>query len=380
MITAEVLPATQGLDNLRVAWERLFGETGREPSLSWAWSRAIVRNHMAGNADWFTIVLRRDREPAAIIPMATLRHRTLGAEVVTLQLLQERNNTHTDVLVGADPALLDAWLGELERLPLRWDVLALPRVLEGSPLLAALESALRRRGANWRARPEQPSYYLHLPEAYEEYLAARSAKFRNHLKRAEKKLDTMGAVSFEVLGGDADVGARYEEMLTIERGSWKHAHGTAISAVAHQSGFYRDLCAGAREAGMLHLSFLRLDGVPLAYNLGVLVGGRYYYLKTSYLESWRAHGVASIGRARLIRHLIEGGCREFDFPAEPYEWEKQWSDEVRWHRSLFVFRKGLRGSLISLALRLRERLRGRGGDAREIVYSNARELRAPGSA
>jgi len=376
MITAEVLPATHGLENLRAAWDRLFGEAGREPSLSWAWSHAIMRNHLAGNADWFTLVLRRDRRAAAIIPMQATRQKVFGLELVTLQPIQERNNTHTDLLMGADPQLLDAWLEELARLPIRWDVLSLTRVLEGSPLLKELESALRRRGQNYRARLEQPSYYLSLPNSFDDYLAARSGKFRNYLKRAEKKLAAVGTATFEVID-DADVGARYEEMLAIERASWKHAHGTAISAVAHQSGFYRDLCAGAREAGMLHLSFLRLDGVPLAYNLGVIVNGRYYYLKTSYVETWKEHGVATIGRARLIRHLIENGCREFDFPAEPYEWEKQWADVVRWHRSLFVFRQGLRGRLVSLAMTLRDRARNR--RRREIVYSNARDLPAPGS-
>jgi CelD/BcsL family acetyltransferase involved in cellulose biosynthesis len=375
MITAEVLPATQGLDNLRAAWERLFGESGREPSLSWAWSRAIMRNHLAGNGDWFTMVLRRDRQAAAIVPMLATRRRVLGLELVTLEPIQERNNTHTDLLMGADPQLLEAWIAELGRLPIRWDVLTLTRVLEGSPLLAALEQVLARNGQPYRTRLEQPSYYLPLPAEYDRYLAARSGKFRSYLRRAEKKLDAEGEVTFEVTGAAADSG--YEEMLGIERGSWKHTHGTAISAIAHQSGFYRDLCAGAREAGMLHLSFLRLDGVALAYNLGVLVGGRYYYLKTSYLESWRGHGVATIGRARLIRHLIESGCREFDFPAEPYEWEKQWADEVRWHRSLLVFRKGLRGRLIALATSLRERLRGSHG--RQIVHSDARALRPPGS-
>ena len=376
MITAEVLPATHGLENLRAAWDRLFGEAGREPSLSWAWSRAIMRNHLAGNVDWFTMVLRRDRQPAAIIPMQATRHRAFGFELVTLQPIQERNNTHTDLLMGADPQLLDAWLDELAKLPFRWDVITLARLLEGSPLLKELENALRRRRQNYRARLEQPSYYLALPDSFDTYLAARSGKFRNYLKRAEKKLTTAGVVTFDVID-DADVGAGYEEMLAIERASWKHAHGTAISAVAHQTGFYRDLCSGAREAGMLHLSFLRLDGAAVAYNLGVIVGGRYYYLKTSFVESWKDHGVATIGRARLIRHLIESGCREFDFPAEPYEWEKQWADVVRWHRSLFVFRKGLRGRLVALAMTLRDRARSR--RRREIIYSNARDLRAPGT-
>lgn len=373
MITAEVLPASHALEALRAPWDELYGDGEREPSLSWIWSRAIMRNHLAGDRDWFTVVLRRDRKLAGIIPMQVTRSRAFGLDMATIQPIQERNNTHSDLLVGADDELLGAWLDELGKLPLRWDIVIMSRLLEGTPLLGALESLLARRGQPHRVRLEQPSYYLHLPASYAEYLAARSGKFRNYLKRSEKRLAESGAVTFEVVDGDVD--ARFEELLAIERGSWKHSHGTAISAIAHQAGFYRDLCAGARETGMLHLSFLRVDGVAVAHNLGVIVGGRYYYLKTSYLEAWREFGVATIGRARLIRHLIERGCAEFDFPAEPYSWESQWAEEVRWHRSLLVFRPGLRGRLLMWATGLRDALRG--ARRREIVHTDARALRAP---
>ncbi len=378
MITAEILQASQGVEALRGPWDELFRDKGREPSLSWSWSQAIMRNHLAHDRDWFTMILRRDRKPAAIVPMSATRMRAFGLEFVLIQPIQERNNTHSDLLMGSDPELVEAWLDELMRLPLRWDVLALSRMLEDSTLLGTLEVALARRGQPHHVRLEQPSYYLPLPATFDDYLSARSGKFRSYLRRAGKRLDATGVVSFEVVDSGADLGARFEEMLAIERGSWKHQHGTAISAVAHQTGFYRDLCAGAREAGMLHLSFLRVDGVAVAYNLGVIVGGCYYYLKTSYLDAWREHGVATIGRARLIGHLIERGCRAFDFPAEPYEWEKQWADDLRWHRSLRVFRKGPRGRLIALATKLHDALRRRG--RREIVYTDARALRAPESA
>ena len=50
----------------------------------------------------------------------------------------------------------------------------------------------------------------------------------------------------------------------------------------HQEGFYRDLVETAQQAGTLHLTFLRLAGVPIAYNLGLFSGGSHFYLKTSY--------------------------------------------------------------------------------------------------
>lgn len=377
MITAEVLPASSGLDALRDAWERLYGEREREPSVSFGWSRAIMRNHLAGRGDWFTMLLRRDGDVRAIVPMLTVREKLFGRDVLTLQPFAEKNNTHSDLLMGEEQELVAAWIDELYRLERPWDMLHMSRLLEDSPLLAALETELRRRGAPHRVRLEQPSFHLPLPASFADYLAARSGKFRNYLKRAEKKLHAAGRVEFVVTGAIADDSA-FDEMLAIERDSWKHAHGTAISAVAHQAGFYRDLCAAARESGTLHLSFLRLDGVAVAYNLGVIVSGRYYYLKTSYRQAQRELGVATVGRAKLIEELIARGVREMDFPAEPYEWETQWTDSARWHRSLLVFNRGLRGRLLWLLSALRDRVRG--ARVRRIEFSDARALRPPAGA
>jgi CelD/BcsL family acetyltransferase involved in cellulose biosynthesis len=375
VITAEVLPASSGLDALRGAWDRLYleREGEREPSVSFGWSRAILRNHLADRSDWFTLVLRRGEDVRAIVPMTATREKMFGAGVVTLQPVQEKNNTHSDLLIGAERELIGAWLDGLYRLDRPWDMLHMSRLLEDSPLLAALEAELRQRDGLYRLRLEQPSFHLRLPGDYEQYLASRSGKFRNYLKRAERRLQAAGHVEFQVVDAAADFDACYEQMLAVERDSWKHGHGTAISVVAHQSGFYRDLCMSARESGTLHLSFLRLDGHAVAYNLGVIAGGRYYYLKTSYSQAHREYGVATVGRARLIHDLISRGVAEFDFPAEPYEWETQWTDGARWHRSLLLFNRGFKGRLLWLLCALRERLRG--VRTRRIQFSDARALR-----
>jgi CelD/BcsL family acetyltransferase involved in cellulose biosynthesis len=142
-------------------------------------------------------------------------------------------------------------------------------------------------------------------------------------------------------------------VLEIERSSWKHEHGTAITAVSHQTGFYRDLCLGARAAGRLHLQWLTLDGKPAAYNLGYVRNGSYHYLKTSYDAKLRQLSPATYLRARLIAGLIDRGVRHFDFPGEPYEWEAQWTDSIRWRKVITMYRQTLRGRTLMLLERLR---------------------------
>jgi CelD/BcsL family acetyltransferase involved in cellulose biosynthesis len=379
MIRSEILPAPGALEALRNDWHRLYRASGREPSVSYEWSRAIIRNHLAGRDDWFVVVLRRGDEVAGIVPMATRRERLMGRSVVTLQPLQERYNTHSDLLLADGSAeLVAAWLDAVGSRCGGWDVLQLTRLLEHGPLSESLSIELTRRRASCRWRLERPSFHLPLPARYEEYLGLRSGKLRNYLKRAEKKLAAEGTLAFTRVEAADSFSEHYDELLSIERDSWKHAHGTAISAVAHQEGFYRDLAQAALETGTLHLTFLRLSGVPIAYNLGIVAGDRYYYLKTSYRHRFRAHGAASLGRARLIERLIADGCTSLDFPGEPYEWEQQWTDDVRWHRSLLLFNTTLTGRVLALIMRARS-LVARQADERRIVFSDPRASRAGGA-
>jgi CelD/BcsL family acetyltransferase involved in cellulose biosynthesis len=376
MIQAEILRPPLALDDLRDAWDALYGRSGREPSLSFAWSRAILRNHLAGRDDWFIVVLRRDGRIAGLVPMLTSRERLFGRPITVLQPIQERYNTHSDLLFEDDGAdLVGAWLDAIGGRQVSWDLLRMSRLLEHGAFTASLTGEVARRRARCRWRLERPSFHLPLPATYDGYLAQRSGKLRNYLKRAEKKLAAEGAVTFTRVQPGEPIAAAYDDLLAIERDSWKHGHGTAISTVAHQEGFYRDLADTAQDAGMLHLTFLRLDGVAIAYNLGLVSDAGYAYLKTSYRHAYRAHGAASIGRARLIAQLVAEGVPALDFPGEPYEWEQQWTDDVRWHRSLLLFNGTLAGRAIALLLRARQWLRPAPED-RRIEFLDARALRA----
>ena len=376
MIQSEILRPPLSLDSVRGDWERLYRGSGREPSVSFEWSRAILQNHLAGRDDWFIVVLRQAGQVVGIVPMMTSRERMLGRSVVTLQPIQEKYNTHSDLLLAdGSPALVGAWLDAIGGRRAEWDLLQMSRVLEHGALAAALSSELARRRAGHRWRLERPSFHLPLPATYPAYLAQRSGKLRNYLKRAEKKLAGEGSVEFSRVQPGDPFAAAYDDLLAVERDSWKHDHGTAISAIAHQEGFYRDLSEAALASGMLHLTFLRLAGVPIAYNLGLVAGPCYFYLKTSYRQQYRAHGAATIGRARLVDALITEGCTALDFPGEPYEWEQQWTDDVRWHHSLLLFNSTLAGRALGLIVSARDALRPR-KEERRIVFVDARALRA----
>jgi|GEM_PF-2808269 len=378
MIHIELLQPPVCLSRFQTDWERLFKAGPHEPSTSFEWTEALREHHLNGNDEFVLLVGRQDQRVCALVPLVRERLSLSGLPLTSLRVISERSNTHSDLLCEKlDESMMEALLEGFRTEARPWDVMRFTRVLEGSALDCALTGALQRSGVSARFRLEPPSFFLPLPDTFDRYLRTRSGKFRNYLRRMEKGLQTGGQVRFIKISAPEVFSQAYEDLLNVEKASWKHGHGTAISTVSHQMGFYYDMAKGALNAGRLHLTFLKLDHLPVAYNLGLLTHGRYHYLKTSFHEAYRRLGVATISRARLIRMLIDEGIREFDFPGEPYEWEAQWTEELRWHRSVVVYNKTVMGRLYRTLTGISDKLR-RIPPEHTVAYCDPKALRAPG--
>jgi CelD/BcsL family acetyltransferase involved in cellulose biosynthesis len=375
VVKAEVLWDPAALDTHGPAWSALFRSGAHQPSVSFGWTRALFRNHVKPRDRVALVVLRDGEDVCGLVPLVVESETLLGVPLASLTPLADRYNTHGDLLLrSTEPDVVGAFVEALLALKCRWDVFRMGRLLEADPLVESLEHELRKRRVSFRPRVEPPSFVLRLPESFDAYLRGRSAKFRNFLRRAEKKLAAAGRVEFRLAGRDIEVEAAYRALLEIEERSWKHGHGTAISAIARQRGFYGDLCRGMAATGHLHLSLLFVGERPVAHNLGLVFGDTYYYLKTSFDEGFRACSPATVARARLLEETIARRLATFDFPAEPYEWEAQWATELRWHRSLLVFNRGARAGMFNVAQRLRDAWRRRPGQ-RSVRYLDPRSLR-----
>ncbi len=374
MIKAEIIWDFRQNGALADEWTALDEIGLCEPSTSLEWTRALLATRVAESDTVFAVALRSAGSLIAIVPAIIRRERVIGLlDVATLHLVSDISNTHSDVLRTHDrPGIVAAFVEALAMLPCRWDMMRIGRLLESSQIALQMNEFLLHSSLAYRIRREQPSFCLDLEPSYEQFLAARSAKFRNYLRRKGRQLDTAGQVKILRAGRDLSVEAAYDHLLLIEERSWKHAHGTAISAVPHQREFYRLLCKGAAGRGRLHLTLMYLDDVPIAFNLGIMSADRYSYLKTSFDETLRRLSPATVLRARLVATLIAEGIRCLDFPAEPYQWEEQWTDKLRWHVSVLVFNRTVRAMLYRLLVGLRD-LSPRSRGAKSVRYVDPRK-------
>ena len=316
--------------------------------------------------------LKRRSTIIGIVPMVLRPMRKLGQTFIRAFPLSELSNTHSDLLIEeVSEPVLAAFIDALYCQDLRWDVFSMTRLLEARPLGALFCEILRQRRGRFEFTKEQPSFFLTLDRTFAGYLQRRSGSFRNALKRIERKLMSHGRVEIRSQDDFSDIDSAYEALLSIEQRSWKQAFGTSISVVSRQTTFYHRLCTLASTRKRLHLRFLYLDSRPVAYNLGFILNGTYSYLKTSYDHAERPLSPSTFLRARLLAELIGEGVQQFDFPAEPYEWECQWTDEMRWHRSLTLFAHSVNG--FAYGVYRKARTLARRNDGQQVQYVNPRD-------
>lgn len=348
----------------------MFGAAFNEPSSSYEWTKALSHSHLSAEDTFVLLRIRRGAEAIAFVPLVARRERLVGLPIVTLSPISEWYNTHSSLLaqeVTRDVA--DAVVDAVAGLGVRWDLFRMSRLLEEDPLFEHLQASLAQRQSSFEIRHVDPSYILELPDSFEAYLALRSAKFRNHLKRTRRKIDDLQTAKVVDWTELADIDRAYDMLLAVEHNSWKQAHGTAITSVNRQTAFYREMSRGAASLGRLHLHFLTIEGAPAAYNLGYVVGDRYSYLKTSFDERSRSLGASTYLRAHLVESLIARGVRWLDFPAEPYEWERQWTDTVRRHRSILIYNSTWTARVLSWVNRIRRR-----SQTPQLTHRDSRKL------
>ena len=351
-VDVAVLCGTGEWPSLQQAWCTLFDASDAEPSSAFAWAQAVAEHWVEQPETIRTIVLRRDAAVVGIVPLseepAFRTHRQLAP-------LAEGFTTHSDWLVAdASSAAAEAFAAGVEALGLGWDRLRMVRVPDRHPFLPFAVAALEQRGFACAVRGSSASYRLDLPRSYEAYLAARSARFRNYLRRVEKRLASSASIA-QIAGvaGAAEVDRLVDDALAVERASWKQTGGVSIAADARAAAFWRAVCRHAGARGHLHLQVLRRDARPVAYNLGILRRGRYSYIKTTTRADAQANGATTFLRARLIDDLIARGASMLDFAGEPGAWEHQWTHDRLPRSTLTVFAPTVRGRALQWYERLR---------------------------
>ncbi len=338
MMTYEIIKDVEKISAYREQWDQLYDSGAYEASLSPEWTQALLQRHLEGDT-FLLIILRDSTELFGIVPLCIRKTKKYGIPKLTLFPTSEYFNTHSDILLrNSSDEIIEVLLKALISLKTRWDVFSLGRFIESSPILERIAYALKNKfSLKYEIRRTEPSFFIPIGDSYDSYLAGRSANFRYKLKKISKGMQSAGSVSFIDNEDIHDFNATYSSVLSIEERSWKHKNGTGMTSTQKSREFYRWLCQHAFDKGRLRLSVLCLNHEPVAFEMGLIKGEKYYSVHGSYDEKFKNESPGILLLQRVIQDLISSGIRELDWFGEPFEFQRHWTDDFRWHKSLLIY-------------------------------------------
>ena len=161
------------------------------------------------------------------------------------------------------------------------------------------------RAPTWR-REASPA--LRVPSGgWDEYLASRSANFRQQLARRRRALEGAGAVDFR-LADKFSLDRDLDTLFALHRARW----GSRRSDFA-DTGFHRELAHTALARGWLRLWLLELDRRPVAAWHGFQVGGVASYYQAGRDPAYDRYSAGFVLLAHTLRAAIEEGATEYRF-------------------------------------------------------------------
>ncbi|XXF80869.1 GNAT family N-acetyltransferase [Myxococcaceae bacterium GXIMD 01537] len=320
---------------LEPEWNALVEATSGELFYRHEFLRIWVDNFAPGARLRILILRDSDGRLSAALPLVLERTTLHGVPVRQLSATANPHSCRFDVLAREPEAAAAAFLAHL-RARRDWDVLRLTDVPEGGAGWA-LHEAARQAGLPTGTWESLQSPYVPLPGTHEDYLGTLQAKFKANCRRRRRKLEEKGTLTVERVDGGLELEGKLEEGFLLELSGWKGARGTAMAQDGRTRGFYTELARDSAYRGRLSLFFLRLDGRAVAFQYGLVHGGRYLLLKPGYDESLRECSPGQLLMEEVLADCFARGLREFDFLGPDMVWKRDWTDKVRRHTWLYVF-------------------------------------------
>ncbi len=324
-----------GFVALEREWDELVTATDDQIFYRHAFLRVWLDNFAAKDA-WRILTLRQTGKLVAVLPLVERKTRLYGVPVRELSAAANSHSCRFD-LVAVDAKLAAAAFVTHLQADKSWDLLRLVDVPQGGKgfTLFAETEARGLPAGTWESL-QSPT--IPLSCSWDELQGKLQTKFKANCRRRRKKLEEKGAVTTECYRGGPELDEKLEEGFALEASGWKGERGTGMGQSKETRGFYTELARQAAYAGTLRLFFMRLDGRAVAFHFALEHGGRYLLLKPGYDEALKECSPGQLLMEEALKDCTGRGLREFDFLGPDMTWKRDWTDQVRTHTWMFIFR------------------------------------------
>jgi CelD/BcsL family acetyltransferase involved in cellulose biosynthesis len=312
----EIIETHDSFERIAQDWEDLAERTGAPPFLRPGWMQAWWGAFGSGSLE--VVAVRRDGRIVGVVP---LRRRG--------RVLESATNWHTPEFgaVAEDEqavkALMVAVFGRRPRRASLWFLNP-----DNGEVRASRQAAAAAGYRSTFHRLERPPY-VSIDASWSEFEKSVSTKVRSDLRRRWRLLEKEGSRVMEVADGRENLDILLQEGFRIEGSGWKDRAGTAVASQPDTLHFYTEVARWLAERGWLRLSFLRIDGRPIAFQYGIEQGGVHYLLKGGYDPAYKRFSPAKLLIHASLERAFSQGLTRFDFGGSEEIFKLVWTNGHR---------------------------------------------------
>lgn len=295
------------------------------------WLETYWRNF--GNDQQLRILVDRcDGEIRGILPLTVTSESTRAGTMRVLTYPLAGWGTWYGPIGGHPEKTMQAALRHIQATPRDWDVLDLRWIREPHDSVAT-ESAFQSAGLSARRDVWGVAPTVEFERDWPTYWAGRKGKWRENVRRNERKLAAMGDVHYRRTRSDAsnsEIEACYADCLHIARNSWQSNadDGTTLSDESVRD-FLRECHFLAARLGCLDVNLLYINNQPAAFAYNYIYAGSVVGVRMGYLTEIAGAGPGTV----LMKHMIEDsfarGDIDFDLGLDNEHSKRYWQTGER---------------------------------------------------
>lgn len=353
MISIDLMSWQDAQSSLSDEWRSLVDRNGLNPTLDPAWMDASIQSHgRAGDAS--VVVARRNSGLVGVLPILYSAANVRGIPIRIVELASNLVSYHPEIPAEEahaqmlTVALEDAYGGD-------WDVFRANAVPAGCPTSVLLQEYFQRRSGSLFVEGGETSPYLPIETTWGQFLKTRDTRFRSNRSRVVRRVDEYGSTETRWFEGCVDSAELLQDILQIERHSWKAAKGIAISDRDFEMAYHIRLLEMLGSKSAVFANVLYISNQPIAYVLCCNWRKWIGQLKTSFDSRYKHVGAYVIDAS--IQRAFEVGATEYDFLGEATPHKLQWTNHTRIHHNYACYSSTARGMLIATGKRVAATIR-----------------------
>jgi CelD/BcsL family acetyltransferase involved in cellulose biosynthesis len=324
------------LDAYRLTWKSLLLKTrGASFFHSLEWLEVYWR-HFGEGQKLRVLIIQSDGETIGIVPLTVRTEKSKVGSLRTLTYPLADWGTFFGPLGPDVRGTLQVAMQYIRRTTRDWDVIALRWVNNDHRDHRRTEMSMKAAGFQAHRVAMKGVGMIDLREGWDTYWSSRTSKWRNNVRRNERRANECGKISFvrhrpegSAFGDDDPRWDLYDAIVEIAASSWQHnsTNGTTVSSEEIRA-YLRDAHQVAAKAGALDMSLLLVDDQPIAFTYNYHYAGCVQGLRMGTDAERAFEGAGTV----LMRHMLEDGAERgdqiYDTGAGSLECKMRWLSHI----------------------------------------------------